>query len=36
MEDVHPQLQKGDGKLCIDGKYQPMVLMKTNVEEQAM
>jgi len=35
MEDVHPQLQKGDGKLCIDGKYQPMVLMKTNVEEQA-
>ncbi|KAL7535910.1 hypothetical protein ACHAXR_006803 [Thalassiosira sp. AJA248-18] len=28
MEDVHPQLQKGSGKLCIDGQYQPMILMK--------
>lgn len=28
MEDVHPQLQKGDGRLCIDGRYQPMMLFK--------
>ena len=28
MEDVHPQLEKGNGKLCIDGKYQPMMLLK--------
>ena len=26
MEDVHPQLQKTIGKLCIDGQYQPMVV----------
>lgn len=24
MEDVHPQLQKGSGNICIDGLYQPM------------
>ena len=28
MEDVHPQLQKGSGKLCVDGQYQPMMLLK--------
>jgi hypothetical protein len=28
MEDVHPQLQKGNGKLCVDGQYQPMMLIK--------
>ena len=28
MEDVHPQLEKGSGTLCIDGQYQPMVLLK--------
>ena len=26
MEDVHPQLQKTIGKLCIDGQYQPMIV----------
>jgi hypothetical protein len=26
MEDVHPQLQRTIGKLCIDGEYQPMVV----------
>lgn len=31
MEDVHPQLQKGSGKLCIDGEYQPMMLLKSSV-----
>ncbi len=29
MEDVHPQLQKGKEKLCIDGRYQPMMLVKS-------
>jgi len=31
MEDVHPQLQKGSGTLCIDGQYQPMMLLKPSV-----
>jgi len=26
MEDVHPQLSRTIGKLCIDGEYQPMVV----------
>lgn len=26
MEDVHPQIQKGSGILCVDGKYQPMLV----------
>ena len=28
MEDVHPQIQKGTGKLCIDGQYQPMTVVQ--------
>jgi len=32
MEDVHPQLQVGEGKLCVDGRYMPMVLSKPFVE----
>ena len=31
MEDVHPQLEKGNGQMCIDGKYQPMQLNKPHV-----
>jgi len=31
MEDVHPQLQKGSGALCIEGRYQPMMLLKPAV-----
>merc|ERR1712127_690352 len=31
MEDVHPQLEKGDGRICVDGQYQPMMLMKPSV-----
>ncbi|KAL3809740.1 hypothetical protein ACHAXA_009242 [Cyclostephanos tholiformis] len=34
MEDVHPQLQQGDGTLCIDGRYQPMMLLSPTVEPE--
>ena len=27
MEDVHPQLDRGEGKLCVDGRYLPMSLV---------
>ena len=27
MEDVHPQLERGEGKLCVDGRYLPMALV---------
>ncbi|EJK60228.1 hypothetical protein THAOC_19464, partial [Thalassiosira oceanica] len=27
MEDVHPQLERGEGKLCVDGRYLPMSLV---------
>mmetsp|Transcript_31985 Transcript_31985/g.77304 ORF Transcript_31985/g.77304 Transcript_31985/m.77304 type:complete len:188 (+) Transcript_31985:284-847(+) len=31
MEDVHPQLRRGDGTLCADGRYRPMELSKPSV-----
>ena len=34
MEDVHPQLQKGNGQLCANGQYQPMALVKSDVQNK--
>jgi len=31
MEDVHPQLEKGNGQLCASGQYQPMTRLKPRV-----
>ena len=31
MEDVHPQLEKGNGKLCVNGEYQPMNLLQPKI-----
>lgn len=31
MEDLHPQLEKGNGQLCASGQYQPMTVLKPRV-----